>query len=168
MNEKQRFILLLFCLLLVLIVVAFINGDKLWNRLEYAVAPYVQYDKEAFCQATNSGSADAKAIHNLHISWERGDVVIRYAPQERITWTETFVEGEPTQYNTQYYWMNSHTVYIEFRNQEYYTVEQQARQQIRKNLLVKIPQGQVLDEIVVHNESGNVSCVVQAKQKDIR
>jgi len=162
MNGKQRAIVFFFFVLLTGLIVVFIYSDELFNNMEEAISPYVKYDVDEHCQATSFGTADAEAITNIHINWEKGDVLVKYSPQNRISWIETFVEGEPTQYNTQYYWMNSHTLYIEYRNQEYYTMDQ-SRKPIRKNLVVTIPQGVVLNELLIHNADGKVQSEVQSR-----
>jgi len=155
-------------ILVIIGIIVLLSLSKFWVDLDKAMTPYVQYDRGAFSNATSSGSADAVAITNIRIAWESGNVAITYSPQERITWVETFVEGEPTQFNSQSYWMNSHTLFIEFRNQEYFAMDEKTNHRIRKDLLVTIPKGCVLDELVVHNFDGKVVCEVEARKKEIR
>jgi len=167
LNHKQKTIGFLFFVMIGVLVVVFINSDHLFNNLDEAITPYVKYDKDEHCNATSSGTADAQAITRIHIHWEDGDVLVKYSSQNRISWIEKFVKGEPTQYNTQYYWMNSHTLYIEFLNQDYFSMDKKSRQEISKDLTLLIPEGVLLDELVIHNAHGKVTSEVQSKIEDI-
>lgn len=163
MNRENTFYL--FLALVAIVVIVFLNADKIWNSVDDHVLPLV--DKGADAMTSGSGSADPEWIDRLDIHWDKGDVVIKYASQDRITWLEVFTQGSPSRTNTMYYWMNTKTVFIHYRNQEYYEMDNKADRTISKNLIVSVPENIVLDEIVVHHTEGTVNCEVQARRKEI-
>jgi len=165
MMDKEH-LFYIFLALVAIVVIVFLNADKIWNSVDDHVLPLVDTGVDA-PMTPGSGSADPVWIDRLDIDWGRGDVIIKYAPQDRISWVEVYTEGSPSRTNTMYYWMNTKTVFIHYSNQEYFEMDKKADNTISKDLHVMVPRGVVLDEIVVHHHSdGTITCDVEARKKE--
>jgi len=151
--------------MIAVVVVVFLNADKIWNAMDRTFMPIV--DKGESSVAASSGSADAEAIRTIHIAWGKGNVTISYTPHNRITWRESFVQGTPSQFNVMQYWMNTKTLFINFFSQEYYAENDKSCVGVSKDLQVFIPYGVVLDEVDVVVD-GEINCEVEIKTKDFR
>lgn len=166
MNKENYFYL--FLALIAIVVLVFVNADKLWDKVDNKVMPLVSNQEDEYVATPGAGSADPKWITNIYIDWDKGNVNISYAPQQRITWKETFTEGGPLQYNVLYYMMNTHTLSIHYYTQEYYDMDKHPDLHISKDLQVTIPRGVVLEELVVRVASGEVKCEVEANKKVLK
>jgi len=165
---SKESIVYIFLGLLIGVILVFVYADKIWDKVDSKVVPLVSDGEDDYVATAGAGSADAKWINIIHVNWDKGNVYLSYANQQRITWKETYTIGGPSQYNTMQYWMNTHTLFIEYRTQDWWDKDKQTNLNISKDLHIKLPQGTVLEEVVVHNLSGTVSCDVEAKKKDLR
>jgi len=154
--------------LIALVVLILVNAEKIWDKVDKNVVPLVSTEEDAYVSTAGAGSADAQWINIIHVNWSSGNVYVSYAKQQRITWKETFTQGGPSQYNTMQYWMNTHTLFIEYRTQEWLDKDKQTNLKIAKDLYITLPQGVVLEELVVHNPSGSIICDVEVKKKELR
>jgi len=168
MSGELKFILLFLFVGMITLLIVLGTSDKLWDNVDHAMTPYVQYDEGEHRNATGSASVAAGTIKVIHIAWVNGNVDIVYAPQDRITWVETYTSGEPTRDNEHTYWMNTTMISIDYCNIDKNALSDNARQKLSKDLLMRIPEGCELDEIVVRNATGRVNCEVKAKKVDIK
>lgn len=159
-------LLYIFLAMVIIFVLIFLNADRFWNIMDKAFTPLVNYNADDNTAFAGAGSADANAICNFHVNWEKGNVSITYGTQDRITWKEVFRKGDPTQFNVMYYWMNSQTVFINYFSQDYSAKDIKLNRDIRKDLQIFIPQGCELNELWVRNVNGDIKCNVKVKNKD--
>jgi len=165
MSSEKKFLLLLFFAGLITLAIVLGRSDKVWNHVDHAMSPYVEYDEGDDYSVATSGSVDA-TINKIHIAWVNGNVSIIYADQNRITWVETFRSGKPTQTNVHSYWMNSNTIFIDYCAMDINALSDNSRQNLVKDLVVKVPKGYKLEEVVARTMNGKIDCQVDAKKID--
>jgi len=166
MNKEHTFYL--FVALVTVIVLVLVNAEKIWDRVDKNVVPLLSEEEDEYVATAGAGSADARWINIIHVNWSGGNVSVSYGKQQRITWKETFTQGGPSQYNTMQYWMNTHTLFIEYRTQDWLDKDKPTNLKIAKDLQIIVPKGVVLEELVVRNPYGTITCDVEVRKKDLR
>lgn len=167
MSGEMKFLILLLFGGVVTLLVVLCRSDKVWSHVDHTMSSYVQYDEGDNFDIITSGSAEA-TISKIHIAWVNGDVSVVYGEQARITWVENFRSGKPTQSNVHSYWMNTHTIFIDYCSVDKNALSDNSRQNLIKDLVVTIPNNRKLEEVVVRTVNGKIDCQVEADSINVK
>jgi len=115
------------------------------------------------CYTAASTGAIAPIAREIKIAWINGSVRVEYADTDSIRWTETYVKGEAVPQNQLHYWLDGHTLYINY----FAANNENSIRNISKDLVLTLPQNWMLDELEVHAVNGDITTSVDARDIDV-
>jgi len=166
MDKRKKIILIIIAIVVVIGFGVKACSNKIGDVLSAVSSPDMDYDHAENYAPATTGAANVQNIRELEIAWITGNVSVKYAQQDSLTWSETYVHGEQNDINTLHYWMDGHTLYINYCASGKEAFSKRSRRGICKDLEVLVPQDWMLDEIEIHNLNGNITTQVDARDID--
>lgn len=181
MEKTTKIILIIVSIIVLMGVGIKACTNKMGDIVNSVLSSGMNYEHSE-CYTAASTGAIAPMAREIQIAWINGSVRVEYADTDSIRWTETYVKGEAVPQNQLHYWLDGHTLYINYfaANNDYAAEEglnvrlhkssdkkKTSIRNISKDLVLVIPQNWMLDELEVHAVNGDIATSVDAREIDV-
>jgi len=149
-------------------VAGHLSFDETISTISEAIAsdPNLQYDNAELYAIASEGSMETQKVREIQIEWVNGDITVQYGDQDQITWKESYSSGEPSDANRMRYYLDEDELKLAFCAAGTQGFKGKSRN-IKKELIVTLPQAWKLNELDIDNVNGTITTLVNTNDINI-
>jgi len=181
MDRNKKIILIIIAVVVAIGLSIKACCNHMGDLVDNWVSPNMNYENAEQYSPASQGNVTTM-VKDINVAWINGSITVKYAQQDSLTWNETFVKGTQNEHTKLYYWMDGHTLYINYfeangdkpTDGEGWSLrlrrsnkQSRSMRNLCKDLAITLPQDWALDNLTIHNVNGSITTEVNAQKIEL-